>query len=119
MPERAGAILMEKRELGCSCHTPVLISNWGRSGTGGPSSQGVLRSERWKLLFGEARIQEECAPDELRSQSKRKAYPLGSARRLFLLLILIVFDVIVFIVDIDLCLLLGRCGHQSCCGAAA
>ena len=44
--ERAGAILMGKRELACSCHTPVLIGNWVRSGTGGPSPQGVLHSER-------------------------------------------------------------------------
>ena len=46
MRERAGAILMGKRELACSCHTPVLIGNWVRSGTGGPSPQGVLHSER-------------------------------------------------------------------------
>jgi hypothetical protein len=33
---------MGDRELLCSSHTPVLIANWVRSGTGGPSPQGVL-----------------------------------------------------------------------------
>jgi hypothetical protein len=36
MREYPREVFMEERELGCSCHTPVLIANCVRSGTGGP-----------------------------------------------------------------------------------
>ena len=98
--------------------------------TGGfssPSSEGDrgipvdrgYRAEKWvALVYAAAAIRSKIAAASSPSVSWfRILIVLRDPQRL-LLLILIVFNVIVFIVGIAMCLLPCLCGHQSSCGAA-